>query len=187
MWLSTRRSSPLNVILLFLALVSAAPSASAQFISGMDAEIGTGRSVDMARVGLLHPWVVFSPEGQWQFHIIWDFQGGRWKSHSSVGANQTLWDVGATPIIRFERTHPGAIAPFMEGAVGFHLISHNHINNRINMGSAFQFGDHLGAGIRVGPGHALEIAYRHQHLSNASLGPPNDGINFNQLRVAVWF
>jgi lipid A 3-O-deacylase len=50
-----------------------------------------------------------------------------------------------------------------------------------------QFGSHVGIGARFGNKDAFELSYRYQHISNASIKHPNNGINFNILRVGYWF
>ena len=42
--------------------------------------------------------------------------------------------------------------------------------------------DHIGFGWTFGDKNRYEIGYRLQHLSNAGLSDPNDGINFHQIR-----
>jgi hypothetical protein len=55
------------------------------------------------------------------------------------------------------------------------------------MSTKVQFGDHLGAGYRFGVKGAWDLSYRFQHLSNAGIKKPNDGINFNQIRLQYHF
>jgi hypothetical protein len=55
------------------------------------------------------------------------------------------------------------------------------------MGSAFQFGDHLGAGLVFGGHGQFDLGYRFLHLSNADIKRPNNGINFQQVRFAYHF
>ena len=56
-----------------------------------------------------------------------------------------------------------------------------------NFGSSFQFGDHIGAGVRFGDKGRYDVGYRYQHLSNAGIKEPNQGINFHQLRLQYHF
>jgi hypothetical protein len=51
------------------------------------------------------------------------------------------------------------------------------------MSSAYQFGDHIGFGVRL---RAVEVVFRHQHMSNASTVQPNHGANFNMLRLVYY-
>jgi len=54
------------------------------------------------------------------------------------------------------------------------------------VGSAFQFGEHLGFGYRFGVTGAYDLGYRFQHISNGNIKDPNDGINFHQIRLQYW-
>jgi hypothetical protein len=80
----------------------------------------------------------------------------------------------------------GLVGPFIEAAVGFHLLSHTSIGDR-RMSTAFQFGNHIGVGYRFGAKAHYELGYRFQHLSNASIKRPNPGINFHQIRLQYHF
>lgn len=51
----------------------------------------------------------------------------------------------------------------------------------------FQFGDHLGLAYRFGEKGALDASYRFQHLSNAGIKEPNNGIDFHQIRLQYHF
>lgn len=77
--------------------------------------------------------------------------------------------------------------PYAEGAIGVHFISDTHVNAGRDMGSAFQFGDHLGVGLMFGNKGQFDLGYRFQHLSNADIKSPNDGTNFQQIRFAYLF
>jgi hypothetical protein len=73
-------------------------------------------------------------------------------------------------------------AIYVEGAIGFHLVSTRISAARV-FSTAFQFGDHLGAGMRFGPGRRYDLGMRVQHLSNGGVRSPNPGINFVLVRL----
>jgi lipid A 3-O-deacylase len=98
-----------------------------------------------------------------------------------------VWDIGITPVFRLERAARTAAVPYVEAAVGFHLLSDLRVNFRRNFSTHFQFGDHVGAGVRFGPEQRYDASVRFQHLSNGGLARPNPGINFLQLRLAYRF
>ncbi len=101
--------------------------------------------------------------------------------------SERLLDLGATPVLRIQPVRHGRIAtPYLEGAVGFHYVSGIVAAGR-NISTNFQFGDHLAVGLLLGSGGRLDIAYKFQHLSNASIRQPNAGINFHILRLAYRF
>ena len=54
-------------------------------------------------------------------------------------------------------------------------------DQNVSFSTRFQFGDHLGVGVRRGQ---YDIGLRLQHLSNAGLRNPNPGVNFLQLHLA---
>ena len=54
-------------------------------------------------------------------------------------------------------------------------------------GSSFQFGDHIGGGIRFGDKGQYDVGYKYQHLSNAGIKQPNQGINYHILRLQYRF
>jgi len=95
---------------------------------------------------------------------------------------RTINDLGITPVVRFQQTELSRIAPYVEGAIGFHVITPTMLDDNRHFGGAFQFGDHVGAGLRFGPKGKYDLGMRFQHLSNGGLKKPNNGINFTQFR-----
>lgn len=151
-------------------------------------ELGNGSSASMFRLGATWNWQQqWFTEGNWYVSGHWELSAGQWDGHSNAGNNQTLTDLGLTPVFRLEQHQPGRAAYYFEGAIGFHLISKTFIHNNRHFSTAFQFGDHLGAGVRFGANKQFDLCYRFQHLSNGSIKKPNDGINFNQIRFAYHF
>jgi lipid A 3-O-deacylase len=99
---------------------------------------------------------------------------------------RSVGTMGATPGVRIER--PGdAYAPFVEAGFGFNFLTHTEMYGGKRYGVAFQFGEFVGVGIRVGPEGAGEIGVRLQHLSNGEIKQPNTGITFAVLRLAYHY
>ena len=73
------------------------------------------------------------------------------------------------------------VASLLRFAGGLHIVSGTHLQDNVSLSTRFQFGDHIGVGVRRGH---YDLGLRLQHLSNAGLRNPNPGINFVQLRVA---
>jgi hypothetical protein len=110
-----------------------------------------------------------------------EFMVGYWKN------SEELLDVGLTPIFRVRPSRSGnPVTLYFEGAVGFHYLSEIAVGNRI-LSTNFQFGDHLAIGFLLGRGETFDIAYKFQHLSNASIKRPNNGVNFHILRLVYNF
>jgi hypothetical protein len=117
--------------------------------------------------------------GNWHLTGYWEASLGRWGGDGAGARN--LWDIGITPVFRLQQnsTKTGL---YLEGGVGAHLLSHTRINASRAFGSSLQFGSHVGLGTTFGDRRQYDIGYRFQHLSNARIKSPNDGINFHQVR-----
>ena len=180
----------MRALVLFACLVVLMPQARA--IDGMSVELGTSdsshTSVDMARVGVQWNWPWrWALGSNWHVGGYWDLSLGYWDNDSRNRIHKSITEVGFTPVFRLQQTNPGALAPYLEAAIGFHLLSHSAISPDRRLSTKFQFGDHLGVGLRFGPRHAFDLGYRYQHLSNAGIEEPNQGINFHQLRLQYHF
>jgi hypothetical protein len=82
--------------------------------------------------------------------------------------------------------HPGlALDEFLgyvEAGIGGYLLSKTINSPEHRLPSSFQFGSHIGAGVRLGEG-TIGIAL--QHLSNAGLKQPNGGIDLILVQYTV--
>lgn len=170
---------------------SAGTSAADEF--GVSAMYGTDNSsnasVDMYQLGFQWKWPgkVLDLGSSWNLGGYMDFAVGYWNNDSPQATNSGLWDVGITPTLRLQQTTPWAVSPFLEAGVGVHYLSETSVSQGRQFGSNFSFGDHIGIGVSFGPRNAFEFLYRYQHLSNLGIGTPNNGINFNELRLGCWF
>jgi lipid A 3-O-deacylase len=113
---------------------------------------------------------------------VMDLQGRR----SNKGGYQSLGAIGVTPTARFEWPKEG-YAPFIDVGVGINFLSHTRLQEEQQFGIALQFGEFLGTGLRFGQSGAYEIGVRLQHMSNANIKFPNDGITGGVVRVAYHF
>ena len=68
-----------------------------------------------------------------------------------------------------------------------HLLSATSLNAQRQFSTAFQFGDHVGVGVRFGDKGKYELGYRYQHFSNAGIKEPNQGVNYNEVRLQYHF
>jgi len=176
-----------KVLGIFFVLL-ATNAAASDGILNPAVEIGSGDSTDMMRVAVSWDWDKrWFDEGDWVIAGFWEASLGEWKGKSAAGNNQSIVDVGVTPVFRLQQKTLSGFAPYAEAAIGFHLISPTFINANRKFGSAFQFGDHLGFGFRFGERYQYDLGYRYQHLSNGSIKQPNQGINFNQIRFTYHF
>lgn len=149
----------------------------ARAVDGVSAELGYHDDVRMWRAGLQWKWERrWWRGGRWELGGYWDLAAGGWRN-----GEQTIYDLGLTPVFRLEGTAPGS--PYLEAAIGFHLLSDLQIDYDRSFSTRFQFGDHVGAGLRFGPRDRYDVSLRLQHLSNGGIRKPNPGIDFLQLRL----
>jgi hypothetical protein len=176
--------------LIVAALLAASPLAYA--IDSVSVEYGHSDSsnvnVNLYRVGVQWNWNKKLVEmGNWHLGGYWESDAGYWANNSFGRTHANILDIGFTPVFRFQQTTRSSVSPYVEAAVGLHLLSATSVNAQRQFGSSFQFGDHVGAGMRFGEKGQYDIGYRYQHFSNAGIKGPNQGINFNELRLQYHF
>jgi hypothetical protein len=180
--------------ILTAALLAASPVAFA--VDGVSFEYGksdsSNSSVDLYRVGMLWDWnKKLLDFGNWHVGGFWDLSLGYWDNNSPFQtpgrSTSNLEEIGFTPTFRLQQNTISGFAPYAEMAVGFHFLSQTSVGAQRVFGSSFQFGDHIGVGVRFGDKGRYDIGYRYQHLSNAGIKQPNQGINYNILRLQYRF
>src|SRR5690606_25966854 len=111
-------------------------------------ELGGGKHVKLARVGLQWKW-----ERSWLksdgMHLTgyWDatlaqWRGSRYRGQAGVSQNMTV--IGITPVFRYEKESGKGV--YLEAGIGAHLMSELYDNGGRQLSTAFQFGDHLAVG-----------------------------------------
>ena len=157
-------------------VVAAILPACSQALDSVSLEVGYGDdSTRVIRAALQSRWQhhpSLADRKEWRLAGYWEFSAGVFDNPDNTGA-----DIGVTPVIRVERGVGQESFFWLEAAVGFHLVTRRISADRI-FSTSFQFGDHIGAGLRFGPGGRYDLGLRLQHLSNGSIQSPNPGINF---------
>lgn len=161
-------------------------------VDGISLDLGSDNSnnanVNLARLGVQWGWKKRWLEGDgWHLGGYWDLQAGYWDNRSANKTSSSVGELAFTPVFRVQQNQVSGFSPYAEIGVGAHLISKTSVSPQRQFGTAFQFGSHIGLGARFGPKGAYEIGYRYQHLSNAGIKNPNNGINFQLLRFGYWF
>lgn len=156
-------------------------TAPAHAVDSVSVEAGSGtESVKLGRVGAQWNWQKQWFKGDaWHVGGYWDLQLGQWHGASHIT------DIGLTPTFRLEQNT--GYGPYLEGAIGFHYLSGKNISTNKQFSTNFQFGDHVGAGVRFGDKGQYDFGLRLQHLSNGGIKHPNPGINFAILRLQYHF
>jgi lipid A 3-O-deacylase len=152
---------------------------------GMAIEAGSGDSADMGRVAIQWNWQRrWFERPDWHLGGYWDLGLGYWRQDVLPGQNGSITEVGLTPVLRLQRND--LRGPYLEAGIGLHYLSKTRMGDK-RLSTRFQFGDHIGAGYRFGARRAWDLGYRYQHLSNADIKRPNNGINFHQIRLQYHF
>ncbi len=180
-------------MLMFLSLMTTRASA----VDGVFIEYGRGNAsvissasmVKMYRVGALWNWhKSWLNDGAWHVTGSWEASLGSWRGFKPDANNQTVTDIGITPVFRLEQKEGSGMTPYLEaGVLGIHLISPTSIYSGRNFSTALQFGDALGFGVSLGERRQFDLGYRFQHLSNGNIKRPNNGVDFNQIHLVYRF
>ncbi len=171
---------------LLVAGLLALAGGPAHAVHGIAVEAGQGDGADMGRVAIQWNWSKRWWQGQdWQLGGYWDLGLGYWhRDDVRPGQNDEIAEIGLTPVFRLQRND--LQGPYAELGIGAHVLSKTSLGDK-RFSTLFQFGDHLGVGYRFGPKGAFDLSYRYQHLSNGGIKKPNNGINFNQIRLQYHF
>lgn len=124
--------------------------------------------------------------GRWDLRGYWELSVSYWDTDRGRTGNDSLVDFGFAPVFRLQPELGLGIQPYIEGAVGIHITTHDEFGDK-DFSIPFAFAPHAGAGIRFGFARRLELGYRFQHLSNAGLGEFNPGINFHLVHLSYYF
>lgn len=147
--------------------------------AGLELGVGqTGESNMTYRLGLQLDW-----DKRWLQSDVGHL-GGYWS-----GA-YTYWDgdksasvhsLSFSPVFVYEFSGQ-TVRPYIEAGIGVALFSRTRVEDD-NLGSAFQFEDRLGVGLRFNGGH--EVGIRATHYSNAGITSHNDGIESYSLHYTM--
>lgn len=85
-----------------------------------------------------------------------------------------IWQFSAIPFLRWTVNDRF----FVEAGVGPTVFTRTRFADK-NISTAFQFGDHIGAGFYLN--RNSQVGLRLSHFSNASIKDPNPGLNVAQL------
>lgn len=93
--------------------------------------------------------------GGWHFAFVMEGNVSYW--HTNGNVHTSIWELGATPMLRFIKS-AGAVRPYVEAGAGIRLLSHPTISNDLSMSTAFQFADVAGVGVQFGRGNSTRSA-----------------------------
>ena len=165
-------------LLVSLAFLAFAGPAAAQARSEVMLSLGRGAEnadIDVVRLAYRR---TLPGDARWWVPTQVELGGGVWRVPDLAGTTQRF-DLHATPVWRadFART-------YLEGGIGLYLLSHTINNDVTHMSTSFEFGSHIGAGLRIGERHETRVGIALQHLSNGGIKEPNSGVNFVLLSAS---
>mgnify|MGYP001352839906 CR=1 FL=1 len=174
-----------------VALLAGLASGSAGAVDGVSLQWGSGSGatsdsgIDMMQVALQWDWNQrWFQANDWHVGGFWDVDASYWRRDALQGQNDHLSEIGLTPVFRLQQNDLQGV--YLEAGVGVHLLSKTSLGDK-RYSTAFQFGSHLGGGYRFGARHAFDLGYSFQHISNANIKLPNDGANFQEVRLQYHF
>jgi lipid A 3-O-deacylase len=173
----------LGLMLIILNLHGEKAYASAY---GLQASYGTGNPDQLQgyRIAFQQfwPWIGFR-QAPLNLTGYWDLSFANWRTNPPQ-ANQprSISILAVSPLIRLQSHEHWLLAaqPYLELGIGASFLSNNHLGHR-NLGGQFAFQDLIGLGLRWSKTQAWSLSYHYLHYSNASLFPPNQGIDVKHL------
>ena len=99
-----------------------------------------------------------------------------WQAPSAT-MNKALVAIGAYPVLRLGLGTVSGIVPYVELGIGVNVLSQTWISDR-RLATAFQFGEFAGVGATFGDKREFDLGMRYQHISNADIKRPNDGLSY---------
>jgi len=157
-------------VLLSLGLVCGAHAADLSGALGV-----TGQGDVTARAALGFNWDKAWLQSSTGFLTgYWDLGYTYWGAGDKAGGRHSI---SFSPVFVYE-FGTGDIKPFVEAGIGVSLFTGASAGDQ-DFGSAFNFEDRIGAGLKFAGGQKVGI--RAIHYSNASIKQPNDGIESYSL------
>jgi hypothetical protein len=168
-------------ILICLCVHSSALPAADWSLSGI---VGSGNHVNIAGVEAQVPSGFRGAlTEEWSWSVRWAADVAYWWARNHRNSDNSLWEVGMTPIVELRRALASGASYFFEGGIGVHLLSHTRIDER-ELSTAFQFGELVGTGVTFGDHGQYGFGMRLQHISNGRIKEPNCGVTFGELRIS---
>ena len=161
-----------------LAAATLGSSFAAQ-AGGVDVAVGhTSQSSMTYRLGMKSDW-----DKSWLQSDVgrltgyWDGAYTYWAGKKSSAASSLSF----SPVFVYEFAGE-TIKPYIEAGIGLALFSKTEVEEQ-KLGTAFQFEDRIGFGLRFAGGH--EVGVRATHYSNAGISSANDGIESYALHYTM--
>lgn len=174
-----RRCIPALIPMTLLSMLCCLPVQAAGRTLGAGANLGFGSDADRVGVhgdfGLLDR--PLSHGRRWTVSI--DAGLSLWNA-SRPGPHQSAWQLSGVPFVRWYARS----GFYVEGGIGASVFSEQSLGTQ-QLGSLFQFCNHLGAGVEWRSRH--RVGLRLSHFSNGRIADPNNGLDIWQLAYTRLF
>ncbi|MEP7314777.1 MAG: acyloxyacyl hydrolase [Pseudomonadota bacterium] len=187
-----RQSAPFSAIFLLLALVSgtahAAGSGDGVSRWALFGQTGWAEAdVSSYAIGAWHPLPWRAQWGGTSIRSYAEVTLSRWVADDPAPAeSRKFTQLGVAPVLRLQHVRaPRGL--FLDVGIGAYLITPIYQHDSKRFGSAYNFGDQIAIGTRLGRTGRHEVSLRLQHFSNGGIKQPNPGENFLQARVLIRF
>lgn len=120
----------------------------------------------------------FSESSTGRLTGYWDSAYTYWEGDKSASSHS----LSLSPVFVYEFVGE-TVKPYIEAGIGVALFSNTELEEH-DLGSAFQFENRFGVGLRF---NGQEVGLRAIHYSNAGLSSPNDGMENYSLHYALAF
>ena len=168
-----------------LAMMGLAGTAVA--VESIGIEAGTGDHVNVVGVDVgFGEWRRGSFGGGWSWSLYGKLGVAQWEGRDDGTAHKHVTDFSAYPVLRLDRDVAATCSPYLEAAIGAHLLSRTRINDR-QLSTAFQFGEFAGAGCTFGETRQFDLGVRLQHVSNGGIKEPNCGLTYVSIAFRYRF
>jgi len=168
---------PSRLLCVLCPVVLSGLAERAMAVEGAYVLVGTGQDVNVYGVALSWaPWATWPVGTDWSMSLRGTAGVAYWDSREGE-SNKSLVAVSAYPILRLDMTPIAGIVPYLEGSVGLNLLTRTQIGEH-QLSTAFQFGEFAGIGVAFGDKRQFDLGVRYQHVSNADIKKPNDGLTY---------
>jgi len=155
-------------------------------VDAVYATVGGDRNIEVYGVGLSWaPWQTWPMDSDRILSLRGTAGVSFWHAPKSA-QNQSLYAVGVYPVLRLDMAPATDVIPYVEASIGANLLSHTRIQDR-RLATAFQFGEYIGIGAVWGDRRQFDLGARYQHISNADIKQPNDGLSFASIVLQYRF
>ena len=169
-----------------LLLAGLAISGPSFAIDGYFVDVGGSHRLQSVKVGMIRQW-----QERWLNRQHWHLTG-YWETalaylHSDGPDGKNVADASITPVFRLRPDASGGVQPYLDAGIGAHLLTSSKVDDKHDLGSAFQLGPLFGLGVTFGDKSQYDFGYRYMRLTNAGTHQPATGLDLHEVRLTYLY